>query len=54
MLVNIFTYDAEHFEIQSINIKKLYYKYRPRRIAIDGNGIGVGLIDYLIKPQDTE
>lgn len=53
-LVNIFTYEAEHFETQCINIKHLYYKFRPRRIAIDANGLGVGLIDYLIKTQDTE
>ena len=53
-LVNIYTYDAEHFETQCINIKHLYYKYRPRRIAIDANGLGVGLIDYLVKSQDTD
>ena len=52
-LVNIYTYDAEHFETQCINIKRLYYKYKPRRIAIDANGLGVGLIDYLVKSQDT-
>ena len=53
-LVNIFTYDAEHFETQCIHIKHLYYKYKPKRIAVDANGLGVGLIDYLIKSQDTE
>ena len=53
-LVNIFTYDAEHFETQCIHIKHLYYKYKPKRIAVDANGIGMGLIDYLIKSQDTE
>jgi hypothetical protein len=53
-LVNIFTYDAEHFETQCIHIKRLYYKFTPRRIAIDANGLGVGLIDYLVKAQDTE
>ena len=53
-LVNIYTYDAEHFETQCIHIKHLYYKYKPRRIAIDANGLGVGLVDYLIKPQDTD
>lgn len=52
-LVNIYTYDAQHFETQCIHIKHLYYKYRPKRIAIDGNGLGVGLIDYLIKAQET-
>lgn len=53
-LVNIYSYDAEHFEEQSINIKRLYYKYRPRRIAIDGNGIGTGLLDFMVKSQDTQ
>ena len=53
-LVNIYTFDAEHFETQCLHIKHLYYKYKPRRIAIDANGLGVGLIDYLIKSQDTE
>ena len=53
-LVNIFSYDAEHFETQAINIKRLFYKFKPRRIAIDANGLGVGLIDYLIKSQETE
>ena len=53
-LVNIYTFDAQHFETQSIYIKKLYYKYRPKRIAIDANGLGVGLVDYLIKSQQTD
>ena len=50
-LVNIFTYDAEDFEVQAINIKKLYYKYKARIAAIDGNGLGIGLIDFMIKSQ---
>lgn len=53
-LVNIYTFEAQHFQTQSIKIKQLYYKYKPRRIAIDAAGLGVGLIDYLIKSQDTE
>lgn len=50
-LVNIYTYEAEHFEEQAINIKKLYYKYKARSIAIDGNGIGAGLIDFMVLSQ---
>lgn len=50
-LVNLYTYDAEHFEDQAINIKKLFYKYRAQAISIDGNGLGVGLVDYLVKGQ---
>ena len=50
-LVNIYTFDAEDFEEQAIHIKKLYYKYRARMIAIDANGLGVGLIDFMTKAQ---
>lgn len=53
-LVNLYTFDAEHFETQCIHIKRLYYKYLPRRIAIDANGLGIGLIDYLVKSQETD
>lgn len=47
-LVNVFTIESEHFEDQSIAIKRLFYKFYPKAIAIDGNGLGAGLTDYLI------
>lgn len=50
-LVYIYSFTAEHFEDQAIFIKKLYYKYKARRVIIDGNGIGGGLVDYMVKPQ---
>ena len=50
-LVNIYTFDAEDFEVQAINIKRLYYKYKARVCAIDANGLGVGLIDFMTKVQ---
>ena len=50
-LVNIYTYEAEDFEVQAINLKKLYYKYKARVLAIDANGLGVGLIDFMTKAQ---
>lgn len=50
-VVNIHTMEAEHFEEQSIYIKKLFYLYKARVIAIDGNGVGAGLVDYLVKSQ---
>ena len=50
-LVNIYTYDAEDFEVQAINIKKLFYKYKARIAAIDANGLGAGLIDFMTKAQ---
>ena len=50
-LVNIYTYEAEDFEVQAINLKKLYYKYKARILSIDANGLGVGLIDFMTKAQ---
>ena len=50
-LVNIYTYDAEDFEAQAISIKKLFYKYKARVAAIDANGLGAGLIDFMTKAQ---
>ena len=50
-LVNIYTYDAEDFEAQAISIKKLFYKYKARIAAIDANGLGAGLIDFMTKAQ---
>ena len=50
-IVNIYSYNEDHFEDQAINIKKLYYKYKARTIAIDGNGLGIGLVDYMVKSQ---
>ena len=50
-LVNIYTYEAEDFEQQAINLKKLYYKYKARVVSIDANGLGIGLIDFMTKTQ---
>ena len=50
-LVNIYTYEAEDFQMQAINLKKLYFKYKARVLAIDANGLGVGLIDFMTKAQ---
>ena len=50
-IVNIVSFAAEHFEEQAIHIKKLYYKYKARTVVIDANGIGAGLIDFMVKAQ---
>lgn len=50
-LVNIDTKADEHFEDQAIWLKKLYYKYQARQLVIDGNGMGIGLVDFMIKKQ---
>jgi hypothetical protein len=50
-LVNLYTYEAEHFETQAINIKKLFYKYKARTVVIDANGVGAGLVDFMVLDQ---
>ena len=50
-LVNMYTFSDEHFEDQAIRIKKLFYKYKAKRLVIDGNGLGIGLVDYMVKRQ---
>lgn len=52
-VVNLYTYEAEHFEEQAIHLKQLFYKYHARAIAIDTNGLGIGLLDFMVKGQET-
>lgn len=49
-LINVHTYKGNmHFEEQSIYIKELVDKFQASMVVIDGNGLGRGLIDYLVK-----
>lgn len=50
-LVNLYSFEDEHFENQAINLKRLFYKYKSRRLVIDANGLGIGLVDYMVKTQ---
>src|SRR5690606_38230265 len=49
-LINVQTYKGNmHFEDQSIYIKELVEKFDASMVVIDGNGLGRGLVDYLVK-----
>lgn len=49
-LINVHTYKGNmHFEEQSIYIKELVDKFQASMVVIDGNGLGRGLLDYLVK-----
>ena len=50
-IVNLYSYQAEDFEEQAINIKKLYFKYKARMLAVDANGVGAGFVDFMTKNQ---
>lgn len=40
-----------HFQLQSMRIKELYERFRPKEICIDATGMGVGLMDFLVVDQ---
>lgn len=50
-LVNLYTLSDTHFGIQALKLKKIYYQYKARRLVIDANGVGLGLIDYMVMPS---
>lgn len=50
-LVTIIPIVAEHFEVQSIKVKQICENFNAAKLIIDGNGLGVGLLDYLVKPN---
>lgn len=54
ILVNIYTLHDLHFGLQSIEIKKLISLFDPRQVLIDGTGMGVGLVDFLVIDQVDE
>lgn len=51
-LVNIYTFDEEHFGLQAIKIKRIYNRFHPRMCVVDANGLGIGLVDYLVTDQE--
>lgn len=50
-IVNIFTFEAEHFERQAIHLKKLFRDFKCNICVLDGNGVGAGLVDFLVRDQ---
>ena len=53
-IVNMFVLHGEHFEEQSIKIKKIVFKYKAEMCIADLNGLGAGLADYLVKENVDE
>ena len=51
-LVNIYVLNDENLLDQAVVLKRLFYKYHARTIVIDGNGLGHGLVDAMVKSQD--
>lgn len=51
-VVNFFPIEGEHLGIQALKLRKLFAKYKAKTMAVDANGLGVGLIDYLVQGQE--
>jgi hypothetical protein len=50
-LVNLYTFDEEHFGLQAINIKRLFQRFKCKCCVVDANGLGTGLVDFLVMDQ---
>lgn len=53
-LVNLYVIgkndQSRHFEQQALELKKIIERFHPKEVVIDGNGLGVGFIDFMIRP----
>lgn len=51
-LVNIYVFgkteEEKPFPIQALEIKRLIYKYEPLEVVIDANGLGIGLLEFMV------
>ncbi len=54
-LVNLYvlglTAEDKHFAEQAADLKRIIKAFKPVEVVIDGNGLGVGLLDYMVRPS---
>lgn len=54
-LVNLYVLgkndNERHFEFQARDLKRIIKAFEPKEVVIDGNGLGVGLLDFMARPQ---
>ena len=46
-IVNIYSFEEEHFGMQALRLKRLFQLYKCRIAVVDANGLGAGLVDML-------
>ena len=51
-LVNMYSDKGEHFLDQALFLKKMVEKYKAKILIIDSNGLGKGVVDYLVTDID--
>ena len=47
-------YTTHHFDEQALELKRMIAAYQPQEILIDTNGLGVGLMDFMVKETISE
>lgn len=50
-LVNIVSLENQTYKNQAIELKKLFYKYKARKIILDANGPGLGFVEFMLDTQ---
>lgn len=53
-LVNSIALCDMHFSRQSMYIKRLIRDFKPKEVIVDGTGVGLGLVDFLVMDQYDE
>lgn len=53
-LVNMKVLEQMHFEQQAIELKKMIFEFEVKEVIVDGTGIGVGLLDFMVKTNVDE
>lgn len=51
-IVNIFTLEEEHFGVQAVKLKRIFNDFKADMCVVDANGIGTGLVDFLVSDQE--
>lgn len=52
-LVNLYSFEGTHFLEQAKFLKKQVEKYKAKVLIIDSNGLGKGIVDYLVTDIDS-
>lgn len=51
-VVNVYSFEGTHFLDQAIFLKKKVNEFKARMLCVDANGLGRGLVDYLVTEVD--
>ena len=53
-VVNMYTIAGDHFLTQALFLKKKFYDFDCKTMIVDGNGLGSGLVDFLVLENEDD